>query len=68
MACHTVMNSLSAIITVLEEMDEEKRGNSSGEAKCLQFGLLVTLNELSDVPRCLSDTCQSSNLVPVYFS
>lgn len=34
-ACHSYMDSLSAIISVSEEMDKEERGNSSGEDKCL---------------------------------
>lgn len=69
MACQSIMDRLPAIVCVLEEIDEEKSGDRSVEARGLlaqmdlqYIGLLVTVTVLFGEARCLCDALQSPNL------
>uniref|UniRef100_A0A8D3C1N1 HAT C-terminal dimerisation domain-containing protein n=1 Tax=Scophthalmus maximus TaxID=52904 RepID=A0A8D3C1N1_SCOMX len=68
-ACHTVLDRLSAIMRLLEEMASENSGDRSIDARGLlaqfdlQFiGLLVICNKVFGDARCLSDILQSPSL------
>lgn len=68
-ACKTILDRLPAIISVLEEIVEERNGDRSVDARGLlaqmdlQFvGLLVTMTKLFGKARCLSDALQSPDL------
>lgn len=68
-ACKTILDRLPAIVSVLEEITEERHGDRSVDARGLltqidfQFvWLLVTMTRLFGEARCLSDALQSPNL------
>ncbi|KAK7880157.1 hypothetical protein WMY93_033180, partial [Mugilogobius chulae] len=68
-ACKTILERLPAIIIVLEEISDEKKGDRSVEAKGLlaQFdltfvALLVTLAKVFGEAKCLSDALQAPSL------